>query len=158
MAMSEEEILREAGRIRANRRLRVAKTCERCGTNFEGLTRAKYCSDACRMAAGRDRQARPAPDPEHVVYIEGRRAGESVRDYMIRMRAKLVAQGKMTEEQAAIGPEDERQIAASERLNWLRDNLFRDDTFEVDSTEILRREREERSRYQASLHGIHVDD
>ena len=145
MAMSEEEILREAGRIRANRRLRVAKNCERCGKSFGGLARAKYCSDACRMAAARERHARPAPEPEHVVYIEGKLPGESERDYIARMRAKLVAQGKMTPEQAVITAEDERRIAAIEAMDRFRQELFERHGRLDDSTELIREMREERS-------------
>ncbi len=150
--MSEEEILREAGRIRAGRRLRVAKTCERCGASFEGLTRAKYCSDACRMAAGRERHARPAPDPEHVVYIEGKLPGESTREYIIRMRAKLVAQGKMTEEEAKLTPESEERIAVLDEMDRSREELTRrhGGPFE-DSAELVRQMREERSNHLLTL-------
>ena len=154
MAMSEEEILREAARIQASRRKRTAKTCQRCGTDFIGVAQAKYCSDACRMAAAREQRARRAPDPEHAYYIrvEPRLPGESLREWVIRQRAKRVARGEITDEQAALTLEDERAIEASERLDWLRENVFGDNPFDVDSTEVLRREREERSAYQQSLH------
>jgi predicted nucleic acid-binding Zn ribbon protein len=64
MAMTDEEILSAAARLRAARRRRVAKTCEVCGTPFEGVAQRRYCSDACRMRASRQRremQGAPAP-------------------------------------------------------------------------------------------------
>jgi predicted nucleic acid-binding Zn ribbon protein len=64
MAMTDEEILSAAARLRAARRRRVAKTCEVCGTPFEGVAQRRYCSDACRMRASRRRremQGAPAP-------------------------------------------------------------------------------------------------
>jgi hypothetical protein len=154
MGMTEEEILREAGRIRANRRRKTTKACARCGRSFEGLERAKYCSDACRVAANRngERPSRPAPDPAHVVYIEGKFPGESTRDYILRMRAKLVAQGKMTEEEARITPELEARIAIIEEQTRAREELSRrhGGPFE-DSVELIRRMREERSKHLANL-------
>ena len=64
MAMSEEEILREAARIQARRRKRIAKKCKHCGRDFIGVAQAKYCSDACRMAAARDLSSRTCRKPD----------------------------------------------------------------------------------------------
>src|SRR5215213_11657112 len=104
--MSEEEILREAARIQSSRRKRVAKTCQRCGKDFIGVTQAKYCSDACRMAAARDVRARPASDPEHAyhIHLKPQLPGESIRDYWVR-----TVDRPLTEE-------DEEVIAAMERI------------------------------------------
>jgi predicted nucleic acid-binding Zn ribbon protein len=56
MAMTDEEILSAAGRLRAAKRRRVAKTCPVCGTPFEGVAQRRYCSAACRVRASRGRE------------------------------------------------------------------------------------------------------
>ena len=58
MAMTDEEILSAAGRLRAAKRRRVAKTCLVCGTPFEGVAQRRYCSAACRVRASRQREDR----------------------------------------------------------------------------------------------------
>lgn len=55
MVMTEDEIASAAARRSAARRKRVTKRCERCGTEFEGLTTKRYCSDRCRVEAARAR-------------------------------------------------------------------------------------------------------
>lgn len=171
MAMSDDEILREAGRIRASRRLRVAKACARCGTSFVGIAQAKYCSDACRVAAAREQTvkgtpaetrgkaaleetAMAAPESTQIrpVYIEAPYPGESLRDYMVRHRAKLVAEGKMTAEEATIDEEDERRIANWDELQKVAE-LFKGIDLGMDSTELLRKADEELGRHIGELHG-----
>lgn len=56
MGMTDEEILSGAGRLRAARRRRVAKTCPVRGTPFEGVARRRDCSAACRVRAARGRE------------------------------------------------------------------------------------------------------
>ena len=142
MAMSEEEILREAARIQSSRRKRVAKTCQRCGKDFIGVTQAKYCSDACRMAAAREHTSRKpdqAEPSQHVMHLEPFLPGESIRDYFVR-----TADGPLTDD-------EEEMIAAMERIEefWKR-HPAQPGEYE-DSTEVIRREREARARHLASL-------
>jgi hypothetical protein len=151
--MSEDEILEEADRIRARRGLRIARECVRCGNSFLATGQEAYCSDDCASAAQRENAERPTPDPEHVMYLEAPRPGESERDFVVRMRAEMVARGEITAEEAELTPDDDRRIEASEELNRLRERIGKRRLFDVDSTEVLRREREKRSRYLASLHG-----
>jgi len=146
MALSDDEILREAGRIRARRRLRVAKTCAVCGKPFEGIAQARYCSDACRMAAARERKARHDVDPDDIVYIEPHRPGESTRDYIIRGRREAIERGEMSPDKAELSAWDEEQIALIDEMEADRDELFREHGLFDDSTEIIRRSREERSK------------
>lgn len=157
MAMSDDEILREAARIRAGRRRRAAKRCARCGKSFVGIAQAKYCSDACRMAAAREQRAMAEQDSAEIgpVYIATALPGESHRDYIVRQRAKLVAEGKMTPEQAAISEEDEHHIAAWDELARVSEQLKGLDLLGKDSTEILREADEELNRRIAELHGWH---
>lgn len=129
MAMSDEEILREAGRIRANRRLRVAKTCARCGKPFEGLARAKYCSDACRMAAGRESSHSQTSTRQEPFVIQGRLPGESTRDYFIRTADRPLTS------------EDEEFVAALERIAVIWSKV--EGPLE-DSLEIIHQAREDR--------------
>ena len=137
MAMSEEEILREAARIQASRRKRVAKTCQRCGRDFIGVAQAKYCSDACRMAAARDVPARPAPDPEHAyhIQIEPQLPGESIRDYWTRTFDRPLTD------------EDEEVMAALERIEAIRGRMK---PSPENSLDIIHREREARIRQLTS--------
>ena len=55
MAMTDEEIASAAARRSAAMRKRETKACAECGAEFEGLSRARYCSDLCRVRAGRVR-------------------------------------------------------------------------------------------------------
>jgi hypothetical protein len=139
MALSEEEILREAARIRAGRRLRVAKNCMHCGTSFVGIAQAKYCSDACRMAAARERrQDKSAEVPEdQIVRVPAWRPGESIREYWER-----TANRPLTEE-------DEHIVAVLERIHGKRMENVPSDS--EDSTELIRRMRDERSEYLSTL-------
>jgi hypothetical protein len=130
MAMTEEEILSEAGRIRASKRRRVAKTCERCGKQFEAIARAKYCSDACRVAAAREHAAAREQSANQAHGQEFKLPGESWRDYYIRKW------GEPT-------PEAEEAIAAVERI----EAIWGGKKPVGDSTEMIRRMREERSEY-----------
>src|SRR5690242_18667335 len=105
--MSEDEILREAARIRAGRRLRVAKTCARCGNAFVGIAQAKYCSDACRMAAARNRrQQQPESVQEKkIVNVPAQRPGESIREYWQRTFDRPLSE------------DDEHIVAVLERIH-----------------------------------------
>lgn len=139
MAMSEEEILREAARIRAGRRLRVAKTCARCGNAFVGIAQAKYCSDACRMAAARDRREpriEPVAEPTPV-YVPARHPGESIREYWERTFDRPLSE------------DDEHIVAVLERIHGKYMEKVPSDDW--DSTEFIRRDREERARRLAGL-------
>ena len=69
MAMTDEEILSAAARIRAARRRRVAKTCEVCGAPFLGVAQRRYCSDGCRVKASRQRRGAPAA-PQYLALAE----------------------------------------------------------------------------------------
>jgi hypothetical protein len=114
MAMSEEEILREAARIQASRRKRVAKQCERCGADFIGVAQAKYCSDACRMAAAREPSPEVSDEPEqsqHIVRLEPFLPGESIREYFVRTAVD------------PLSDDDEELIAAMERVEDFRKRI-----------------------------------
>ncbi len=52
-----EEIARETGRAMAAQRAVVTRQCDRCGTEFTGTGKRRYCSDACKSAAYRGRKA-----------------------------------------------------------------------------------------------------
>lgn len=61
----ERKIVREAGRRFAALREIVAIRCLVCGRETSGTKRRRYCSDACRVRASRERsqvQARTMPD------------------------------------------------------------------------------------------------
>jgi tRNA(Ile2) C34 agmatinyltransferase TiaS len=64
--------------------------CEHCGRDFERLGRRRYCCDACRQAAYRDRNAeRLAAEQEAEHQDAARRAlGPDVRAMIDRMRGK----------------------------------------------------------------------
>ena len=62
MAMTDEEILRAAARIRAAQRRKTTKRCPVCGAEFEGIATKRYCSDRCRVQAAREREAGAAPE------------------------------------------------------------------------------------------------
>jgi hypothetical protein len=46
----------EVGKAGAARRARVPHACEVCGTPFEGLRQARYCSNRCAVRASRQRR------------------------------------------------------------------------------------------------------
>jgi hypothetical protein len=136
MAMSEEEILREAARIQARRRKRIAKKCKHCGRDFIGVAQAKYCSDACRMAAARDLSSQKNIETgQRADQIEPSFPGEPIRDYYLR-----TARGPLT-------PKEEETIAAIERVRaiWGKAAVAPED-----SMEIVNREREARIRQLTS--------
>ena len=145
MAMTDEEILSAAARLRAAKRRRVAKTCEVCGTPFEGIAQRRYCSDACRVRASRARRGGPgttdAAGDETAFPSCGK--DESLVDYFGRLRdyngrhgpifggdsTKLVLQGRMERTlelmraTGASGEEIERERAEWEReYGWVRDD------------------------------------
>jgi len=41
--------------------IRTERICSHCGRRFTGALRARYCSNACRQAAYRDRAKRVTP-------------------------------------------------------------------------------------------------
>ena len=51
------------GKIGAARRARVAHTCAVCGSAFEGLRQARYCSNRCAVRASRQRKRDAAGAP-----------------------------------------------------------------------------------------------
>jgi hypothetical protein len=143
MAMTEEEILREAARIQAARRRRVERRCEHCGTSYEGLTHSRYCSDRCRVAASRERRTTPVStktwDEKDLPAPQGK--DESLDDYFARMRERT----KQYWAPNPVPPEVERQTEAFERLLRTSERIMAGRVFEEDSTEILRQSREERT-------------
>jgi hypothetical protein len=46
-----DTIASEAARALAAQRKRETKNCEKCGKEFEGIRKAKYCSHECAMTA-----------------------------------------------------------------------------------------------------------
>jgi hypothetical protein len=56
------ELLREAGRQIAAHRQIVTTRCEVCGKEITGTLKRRYCSNACRVRAFRQRH-QPAPVP-----------------------------------------------------------------------------------------------
>ena len=136
MAMSDDEILREAARIQASRRKRTVKSCQRCGTDFIGVAQAKYCSDACRMAAARERSPQESEETrQHAYGIEPSLPGEPIRDYYLR-----TARGPLSQQ-------EEETIAALERIRAIWDKV---EKTPEDSLEIISREREARIRQLTS--------
>lgn len=154
MELSDDEILEAADRIRTRRGLRVARECARCGVSFLAGGLERYCSEVCSDAATREHQAPTVDQHDAITGPESLSGGESIREFIVRERAKLVERGEMTADDARITDEDEAFIAATTRLDDLRRTLSGSRVFDGDSTEILREEREKRSRYQASLHGL----
>ena len=147
MALSEEEILREAGRIRARRRLRVAKTCAVCGKPFEGIAQARYCSDACRMAAARERNAaRAETEPADDVAQEAIRIAERLRDDIIRYRTDAIARGEMDPSTLPLTPREEEANAAIGRVRARAKAIYERVGLLDDSTELIRQARLERTR------------
>ena len=47
----------------------VTMTCEECGATFTPSGRRRYCSDACRQAAWRQRQATPIMASKTTRYV-----------------------------------------------------------------------------------------
>jgi hypothetical protein len=119
--------------------LRVAKTCARCGESFVGIAQAKYCSDACRMAAARDRHEQQAlPETETPkVKAELKPEEESWRDYFARTFPR---------------PLNEEDIELADAMDRIRAMWIANGSPVLeDSTEMIRRMREERSEYLGSL-------
>jgi hypothetical protein len=144
MTTTDEDILRQAARIRAGRRRRLQKQCEVCGTPFEGIAQRRYCSDRCRMRAARG-QVTPAVKVERII-LPGPRDGETFREFFTRTRADGIARGEIDGDPAQLPPEQEEQVAILDRI-WRRQQEFlrRHGPLD-DSTELIRRDREERSR------------
>jgi hypothetical protein len=140
--------------------LRTVKPCARCGRPFEGIAQARYCSDACRMQAARDRNeaARDAVDAAtDAAWLSSVRLtpdslpGEPYRDMIARLRAEDVAAGKLSPERATITPEEEERFAAIQRIYERAErHARRSESARIDSTEIIRQAREERSRQTES--------
>lgn len=80
----------EAGRALAAQRRRVTIKCERCGKEVSGLKTRRYCSDACRVAAARERSSESAdcPTPDDVVQTGGRITDELIAQ-MNAFRARI---------------------------------------------------------------------
>jgi hypothetical protein len=51
-----KEELSRLGRYMARSRRIVKGNCEVCGTEFEGTTKRRYCSNRCAVRAHRERQ------------------------------------------------------------------------------------------------------
>lgn len=129
MEMSEEEILREAERIRARRGLRIARECASCGNSFLGNAQERYCSDACRMAAAREDTERAVPTPEHAYRVPAHRPGESEREYFTRIAGRPPTD------------EEEEMFAALDRIRAIWANAT---GTPENSLAIIHREREAR--------------
>ena len=142
----EEEILRQAARIRANRRRRLRKQCAVCGQPFEGIAQRRYCSDRCRMRASRGQSTAPKTEIESTV-LPGRRDGESFRDFVMRVRSERASSDDDLRSPSAFSAEQDEQIAAIDRILQRAERVRREHGLLDDSTEILRREREARVRY-----------
>lgn len=142
MAVTEDEILSQAARIRAGRRRRVTKQCEVCGTAFEGLVQRRFCSDRCRMRAARAQSAAPAVKR---VLLPGQREGESWRSFFMRTRAEEIARGELEGDPETLTPWQEEQLVAMEQI-FRRQEAFLNEHGPVeDSTELIRASRVERT-------------
>lgn len=53
--MNQQEVMREAARLSAGRRRRVTRACSVCGKLMEGTVRRRFCSDACKLRAQRQK-------------------------------------------------------------------------------------------------------
>ncbi|MBI2761167.1 MAG: hypothetical protein HYX51_07060 [Chloroflexi bacterium] len=84
----ENEIMRAAGQISAARRQRAAKMCEVCGTRFEGLARARYCSNTCGVRAYRRRQRASTNLLEELAALRGRFAADNEDAAMLIRKAR----------------------------------------------------------------------
>jgi hypothetical protein len=151
MAMTEEEILSEAARIRASRRRRVERTCGHCGTKYEGLVHSRYCSDRCRVAASRQRRQLQENEMTDDFTERVRKKTDEIMERATRWLeidgVERLPNGELSQETLAAR---ERARATVEDLVGFSERISRGRTFD-DSTEILRREREERSCHLASL-------
>lgn len=57
--VTSEAVMRQVharNHVTARNRRKVDKQCQQCGRKFKGGPKAKYCSDACRVAAYRERR------------------------------------------------------------------------------------------------------
>ena len=124
MAMTEEEIASAAARRSAARRKRVSKRCELCGTEFEGLTTKRYCSDRCRVEAARLRARRRPEDLHKLPKSEG-----PPFDVVL------------TEEELEPRPGED----AADYFTRIRQAVFGDFVFDTDSVELVRQSRIERT-------------
>lgn len=127
MAMTEKEIASVAARRSAARRTRVTKTCPVCDTSFEGLTTRRYCSDRCRVRAGRDHRADEAA-------LAGSVAGPPFGS-------------RLSDEDLEQRPGEN----VAEFLTRLRRTVYGDQIFDTDAAELIRQERDARSEHLASL-------
>jgi hypothetical protein len=101
MAMTDEEILRAAARIRAAKRRKTTKRCAVCGTEFEGIATKRYCSDRCRVQASRERESK---EESARTSREERRA---IVERLFRLRDEISG-GRML-------PDDSTEILRAER-------------------------------------------
>ncbi|MGH2561355.1 MAG: hypothetical protein ACRDJH_20005 [Thermomicrobiales bacterium] len=151
MAMTNDEILREAARLRAARRLRTVKQCEVCGASFEGIRQRRYCSDRCRVAASRLRQRIQEGEMTDDLAERVRKRTDEIMASVDRWSEaegeERLPDGQLSEEATAAR---ERARQTVEDFVTLGERISRGRVFD-DSTELLRREREARSRHLASL-------
>lgn len=148
MAMTDQEILSQAARLRAARRRKIAKTCDVCGAAFEGIVQRRYCSDRCRVTAARRR-----------VQTEADSVGDGADPYrdidaaIQEMTMELLqAKGIDIDSDDPEAEARRQRLAATVRtLAAMRDRIMRGRVLTDDSTEILRAEREKRSHHLASL-------
>lgn len=120
MVMTEEEILREAARIRASRRRRIERTCMHCGTTYEGLVHRRYCSDRCRVAAARQRQRQNHQDDVAIEPIAPRAESESLVDYFRRVGDAIASRGGFVEDSTELvrRSREERTAELMRALGW----------------------------------------
>jgi len=162
MTMTDEEILSAAARLRSARRRRVAKTREVCGTPFEGVAQRRFCSDACRMRASRQRRelhGAPAPrlaSPTQPSLAHLNRGLDLAPDDDFdsteilrhareeRTTALPRASGIMTEEPEPPAPRGEMEplIDYLERISAY---IMGGHTFDDDSAQLIRQGRRERT-------------
>ena len=123
MVMTEEEIASAAARRSAARRKRVTKRCELCGSEFEGLTTKRYCSDRCRVEAARERSQQGTPVNRQPVPVDA------------------PSDRVLSEEELAVQPGED----AADYFDRIRRAVFGDRVMPDDSVEIVRRSRIERT-------------
>lgn len=106
--MNDQEILRQAARLSAQRRRRVVAACAVCGLAIEGTVRRRYCSAVCKLRAQRQRlriQRSAAEDASaerpsladrlaalRAETVQGRRPGESAAQIIREAREQRVAE------------------------------------------------------------------
>lgn len=157
MVMSDEEILSAAARLRAAKRRQVAKTCEVCGTPFEGVAQRRFCSDACRMRASRRRrEIHGAPGPRLSSPTLPSLANLTAPDHDFdsmeiirhsreeRTTALLRASGIMAEEPDPPAPRGEME-PLMDYLERISAYIMGGHTFDDDSAKLIRQGRLERT-------------